>query len=61
MAPTVLMLDLVAMLAPYPRPYAEVIDASRTNCPRLTVWEDALEAGLIVAQAPAGRAALETR
>jgi hypothetical protein len=42
-----LMLDLVAHVADRPRPYAEVMDAWRTNCPRLTVWEDALEAGLV--------------
>jgi hypothetical protein len=42
-----LMLDLVAFVADRPRPYAEVLDAWRTNCPRLTVWEDALDAGLV--------------
>ena len=42
-----LMLDLVAFVAERPRPYAEVLDAWRTSCPRLTVWEDAVEAGLV--------------
>ncbi|MBR0650231.1 hypothetical protein GXW78_11205 [Roseomonas terrae] len=42
-----LILDLVAFVAERPRPYAEVLDAWRTNCPRLTVWEDAVEAGLV--------------
>ena len=62
-----LMLDLVAFVAGGPRPYADVLDAWRTNCPRLTVWEDAVEAGLVTLQdgmvqaTPAGRAALARR
>lgn len=54
MAPKALMLDLVAMVATRPRPYVEVIDAWRTNCPRLTVWEDTLEAGLVVLRPDGG-------
>lgn len=30
-----------------PRRYREAMDAWRTSCPRLTVWEDALSAGLV--------------
>lgn len=30
-----------------PRTYAEAMDAWRSSCPRLTVWEDALLDGLI--------------
>ena len=30
-----------------PRGYREVMDAWRTTCPRLTIWEDALDAGLV--------------
>jgi len=30
-----------------PRNYVEVMDAWRTSCPRLTIWEDAMNAGLI--------------
>ena len=62
-----LMLDLVAYVAGSPRPYAEVMDAWRTNCPRLTVWEDALEAGLVVlddgwvSATPSGLSALRSR
>jgi hypothetical protein len=48
-----LVLDLVAWVAARPRPYAEVMEAWRTSCPRLTIWEDALESGLI-AQRPGG-------
>jgi hypothetical protein len=42
-----LVLDLVEMVARAARPYAEVIETWRTSCPRLTVWEEATERGLI--------------
>ena len=42
-----LILDLVEWCAREPRRYADVIDAWRTSCPRLTVWEDATERGLL--------------
>jgi hypothetical protein len=42
-----LILDFLEWLAPAPRPYGEVMAAWRTSCPRLTVWEDAIEAGLV--------------
>lgn len=50
-APPSLMLDLVAFVATRPRPYAEVIEAWRTSCPRLTVWEDTVDAGLVACRA----------
>ena len=43
-----LILDFLEWLAAGPRPYQEVMEAWRTSCPRLTVWEDALDRGLIV-------------
>lgn len=42
-----LVLDLVQWVAREPRTYAEVIDAWRTSCPRLTVWEDAVDQGYV--------------
>jgi hypothetical protein len=43
-----LVLDFVQWVAERPaRPYAEVMTAWRTSCPRLTVWEDAIDAGLV--------------
>jgi hypothetical protein len=42
-----LIVDFVAWVAARPRPYGEVMAAWRTSCPRLTVWEDAIEAGLV--------------
>jgi hypothetical protein len=35
-------------------PYADVLDAWRTSCPRLTVWEDAEERGLVTRRSTAG-------
>lgn len=46
-----LILDLVEWVAKEPRPYAAVMEAWRTSCPRLTVWEDAVERGLVVGEA----------
>ena len=46
-----LILDLVEWVAKEPRPYADVMEAWRTSCPRLTVWEDAVERGLVVGEA----------
>jgi hypothetical protein len=50
-----LILDLLTWLASGPRPYAEVLDAWRTSCPRLPVWEEATERGDVERfQAPGG-------
>ena len=64
-----LVLDLVEWVAARPRDYAEVMEAWRTSCPRLTVWEDAVDSGYlareslngatIVTVTPLGRALLE--
>jgi len=42
-----LILDLVEWVARMPRPYEEVIAALRTSCPRLTIWEDAIDDGFV--------------
>ena len=42
-----LVLDLVEWVAREPRPYAEVIETWRTSCPRLTIWEDAVDRGYV--------------
>ena len=42
-----LILDLLEWIGTESRPYAEVMDAWRTSCPRLPVWEDANERGFI--------------
>jgi hypothetical protein len=67
-----LILDLVEWVAHAPRPYREVIEAWRTSCPRLTVWEDAVDRGWVacapgadgeleVGATPEGRAQLRLR
>ena len=45
---TPLLLDLLEGIAARPRPYAEVMDAWRTSCPRLPVWEEANARGFVV-------------
>jgi D-3-phosphoglycerate dehydrogenase len=42
-----LILDLLEWMGPEPRPYTEVIEAWRTSCPRLPVWEEATDRGFI--------------
>ena len=67
-----LILDLLEWIGPNPRPYAEVLEAWRTSCPRLPVWEEANAQGLVdhirergkpamVAVSPAGMAKLKAR
>ena len=43
-APT---LELLAWIAERSRTYPETIEAWKSSCPRLTVWEDALADGLV--------------
>ena len=49
-----LVLDLVEWIAREPRPYAEVIETWRTSCPRLTIWEDAVDRGYVVRRPTVG-------
>lgn len=42
-----LVLDLVEWVAREPRLYSEVIETWRTSCPRLTIWEDAVDRGYV--------------
>ena len=64
-----LILDLLEWLARRDRTYDETIDAWRTSCPKLPVWEDANDRGFVAVDAtlesnivrptPAGLAFLE--
>ena len=67
---SLLMIQFLDWVASRPRTYAQAMDAWRTSCPRLSVWEDALIAGFIqvtggpvqqgeVALTPQGRAILD--
>lgn len=50
-----LILDLLEWLAKRDRSYEEVMDAWRTSCPRLPVWEEANDRGLVVREGVNGR------
>lgn len=50
-----LILDLLEWIATGDRSYEEVMDAWRTSCPRLTVWEDANDRGLVTREEDSGR------
>jgi hypothetical protein len=39
--------ELLAWLSSRPRTYVETMEAWGTRCPRLTVWEDSILAGLV--------------
>lgn len=64
-----LILDLLEWLVAGERTYAQVMEAWRTSCPRLPIWEEANDRGLIstcrvngrrlITASPAGVARLE--
>ena len=43
-------IELLMWIASPPRSYAETIEAWRSTCPRLSVWEDALADGLVAVE-----------
>jgi hypothetical protein len=45
---TTATLQLLELIDERQRSYAETMDAWRSSCPRLTVWEDAVADGLVV-------------
>jgi len=49
-----LVLDFVEWIAREPRLYSEVIATWRTSCPRLTIWEDAVDGGYVSRETIAG-------
>ena len=50
-----LILDLMEWVGRQERTYHETIDAWRTSCPRLPVWEDATDRGLVETVSANGR------
>lgn len=50
-----LIIDLLEWVANRERTYDEVMDAWRTSCPKLPVWEDATDRGLITTEYVSGR------
>lgn len=53
-----LILDLVEWIAEKPRPYNEVMEAWRTSCPRLMIWEEAIDRGYVARRYVPGTGAL---
>jgi D-3-phosphoglycerate dehydrogenase len=49
-----LVLDLLEWLDERDRSYDEVMDAWRTSCPKLPVWEEATDRGLVTLHAAQG-------
>jgi D-3-phosphoglycerate dehydrogenase len=50
-----LILDLLEWLTKCERTYEEVMEAWRTSCPKLPVWEEANDRGLIIREDVNGR------
>ena len=42
--------QFLAWIAASPRRYGDVMEAWRTTCPRMTIWEDAVRDGLVALQ-----------
>jgi len=53
-----LIRDLLAWIAKEERSYADVMDAWRTSCPRLPVWEEASDRGFVTRRFDPSRGAL---
>ena len=54
-----LIVDLLQWVAVRERTYEEVMDAWRTSCPRLPVWEDANDRGLVTKKEINGRSIVQ--
>jgi hypothetical protein len=54
-----LILDLLDFVAVGERDYLEVMDAWRTSCPKLPVWEEANDRGLVTRAIAEGRAIVQ--
>ena len=50
-----LTLELLQWLAKRERSYEEVMDARRTSCPRLPIWEEVNDRGLVIREEVNGR------
>lgn len=61
MANKTLVLDLLEWIGLGARPYGDVMDAWRTSCPRLPIWEDAVDHGFVVCERAAGCAQMSVR
>ena len=57
---SLIMLQFLAWVADRPRTYPETMDAWRSTCPHLSVWEDAIIGGLVRIDNGNGRAVVLT-
>ena len=65
-SPSLIMIQFLSWVADRPRTYAQTMEAWRTTCPRLSVWEDSVIEDLVridgghraVTLTPRGRAVL---
>ena len=46
-SPSLIMIQFLTWVADRPRNYAQTMEAWRSSCPRLSVWEDAIIEGLV--------------
>jgi hypothetical protein len=60
-SPSLIMIQFLSWVADRPRSYAETMEAWRTSCPRLSVWEDAVIADLVRLEGEGGRAVRLTK
>lgn len=56
-----LMVQFLTFLADDGRSYGEVMDAWRTSCPRMTIWEDSLIEGLVQVERTEGASREQSR
>jgi hypothetical protein len=62
-----LTLQMLEWIGERPRSYTETLEAWKTSCPRLTIWDDAISDGLVgvrggeVVLTAAGHGRLDTR
>jgi hypothetical protein len=54
-SPSLIMIQFLSWVADRPRSYGETMEAWRTSCPRLSVWEDAVIAELVRLEGKGGR------
>jgi hypothetical protein len=54
-SPSLIMIQFLSWVADRPRSYRETMEAWRTSCPRLSVWEDAVIADLVRLEGKGGR------
>ena len=57
---SLIMVQFLVWIADRPRSYAQAMEAWRSSCPRLSVWEDAIIDGLVRIEGDAARSVVLT-